>query len=416
MRGVQLLLPLFFTLWIAGLTAQAVEWAGYGITCSTNGDTTEATISAPGPFLSGQSTILTTFDLNFSDNVPPEAEAAMRFAADIWGSYLDSEVPIRVDIDWRDEGDERLLASAGPGTIFRSFSTTIDPDIWYPVALAEAIVGEELNEPDEPDINVVVNSTANWNFDFNGRVPRNRIDLATVILHELGHGLGFLSSIDSISDTTVSIGFDNRFIVYDLFLETPPGLELTDAVRFPSPSTALLGAVIERLDFSGDSAVSRNGGELVPLFAPETFDVGSSVSHLDERAYRGGTENALMTPSIANGEAVRDPGPISLGVLADLGWPLRFDLGLPVASREVAVGELALFPNPAREWFTIVVPDLAASAVAVLYAADGREVRRQSVSPGGTQVDFPVAGLAPGLYTVILREERRLYSGRIVLR
>ena len=106
-------------------------------------------------------------------------------------------MPIRVNVDWRDEGDDRLLASAGPSTIYRSFLGATDPEIWYPVALAESIVGEDLNEIDEPDINVVANSSANWNFNTEGSVPRSRIDLATVLLHELGHGLGFLSSIDS---------------------------------------------------------------------------------------------------------------------------------------------------------------------------------------------------------------------------
>ncbi len=383
------------------------------ITCWTDGSTAEGAERTPVKFRSESAEILTPFELTFGDDLPTAAEASIQFAANIWGRYLQSTVPVRVFVDWRDQGDEDLLASAGPTDAYFNFRGARARELLYPVALAEAIVGQDLNGSDESDINIIINSTANWNFDTVGTVPRNRIDLATVVLHELGHGLGFFSSIDSTSDTTVSIGFDNRFIIYDNFLETPAGESLIDATLFSSPSEELLAAVIDRLGFNGPNAVRENGGELVALFSPQTFDVGSSVSHLDEAIYRTGNPNALMTPSIATGEAIRDPGPVTLGILEDLGWPLRYDL-TPV--REVIAGQLGVYPNPASDAFTFPLTEIADPTVAILYAADGREARRLHLSGQDERAQFSVAGLSPGLYTLLIPDGGRAFSGRVVVR
>lgn len=409
-------ISLFLLLTAVSLTLPAQTDTTYRtITCWSRDTVDGLTVPAPANVLNGSAEMLTQFDVVFTDSVPQEAQESIRFAADVWGSYLQSAVPVRVQVDWRDQGDDRILASAGPSTIYRAFPGATSPNVWYPVALAEAIVGEDLNEADEADINVVVNSKANWNFATEGSVPRNRIDLTSVILHELGHGLGFLSSIDSTSDTTVSIGFDNRFIIYDLFLETPPGLSLSDTALFNSPSEELLAAVIDELEFGGDSAVAKNGGELVPLFAPETFDVGSSVSHLDERTFRTGTSDALMTPSIATGEAIRDPGPITLGVLFDLGWPLRFDI---VSTRfQVIADRLRIYPNPATVSFSVELAADASPTQAILYGPDGREVRRQRIDlSAGGRADVAVDNLPPGIYTLFMPEAGRAFTGRVVVR
>ncbi|MGB3799532.1 MAG: T9SS type A sorting domain-containing protein, partial [Lewinella sp.] len=176
----------------------------------------------------------------------------------------------------------------------------------------------------------------------------------------------------------------------------------------------LLAAVIEQLEFAGDTAVALNDGELVPLFAPETFDVGSSVSHLDERTFRAGTEDALMTPSIASGEAVRSPGPITLGILYDLGWPLSFEV--ITSLHEVIAGQLRIFPNPASGSFTLETDEISDPTFAMIFAADGRQVKRQPIDLSGGQAQVDIANLTPGFYTVMVPAGRRAYTGRVIVR
>ena len=72
----------------------------------------------------------------------------------------------------------------------------LEPDTWYPYALADAIRGEDIEAgAGNFDISATFNSAFDrWHFDTNVPAPNNRFDFATVVLHELGHGLGFIGT------------------------------------------------------------------------------------------------------------------------------------------------------------------------------------------------------------------------------
>lgn len=244
----------------------------------------------------------------------PQAQAAFQKAVDIWASLLITPVPIRIEARWVPLASN-VLGSANYTAAYANFKGAQRLNAFYPVAIAEKITGQNLNGTD-PDIFANFNSNFNWHFDPDDpNIPSGKYDLTTVVLHEIGHGLGFSGTFTSSSGQG-SFGLlgSGVPIVYDSHLQNGSGSNLIATVA--SPSTALnTNLTGGSLFFNGHSGISK-------LYAPGTFSAGSSVSHLDEVTFNG-TANALMTPQIASQERIRDPG-ISLEILKDIGWEMVY--------------------------------------------------------------------------------------------
>ena len=126
---------------------------------------------------------------------------AFQYAANIWGSTLDSAVEIRVQATFEPlscTASSATLGSAGTWDIESDFAGAILTNIWYPVALANKLGGVDLT-PGEPHIIARFNSNlgatnclfgTTWYLGFD-RNHGTDIDLVTVLLHEFSHGLGF---------------------------------------------------------------------------------------------------------------------------------------------------------------------------------------------------------------------------------
>ena len=155
--------------------------------------------------------------------------------------------------------------------------------------MPEKIAGKNLNEDLQGDITLAVNSSINWYLGTDGKTPTQKYDLVTVILHEICHGLGFFDSFSS-DGTLGSYGFSSEPLIYDTFVENFDGDRLTDTLKFSNYSTALESQLIgNQLYFNGP--LLKNYSSLVnylnlraKLYAPATWDPGSSISHLDESA------------------------------------------------------------------------------------------------------------------------------------
>jgi len=251
-------------------------------------------------------------------DVPEWGRTVVNYADSILESLLppDTKITAMVTAGSMTSG---VLANSSPGAF--ADGRDIDalyPDAYYPVALAEKIYGEELNHEMSGDIYIKINTDVNWYGGTDGNTPITQYDLVTVIIHEFIHGLGFFDSMYADASTG-SWGADSRPVIYDNFVENIDGNKLIDTLLFPNPSAELKEQITsEAVYFNGTVLTSINSGKRVRLYAPSTYDAGSSISHLDEDS----TANidALMTPFIDKGEAIHDPGQLTMSMLGDLGW------------------------------------------------------------------------------------------------
>ena len=250
---------------------------------------------------------------------PQTAKDAVEHAVGIWESLLQANQTIVSDACWRTDLAPGVLGSAS-ATEVRGGSPAVPR--WYPVALANELAGGDLNG-DRSEVLANFNGAYDWYLGTDGR-PGSRLDLATVVLHELAHGLGFGGSMMVFGGQGgwgLALSGDPTFYpyAYDTFSQDGTGISLLDTSVYPNPSAALARALTGgNIYFDGPNANAANGGARVRLYAPDPWLHGSSYAHLDE--LYNDTVNALMTHSQAKGESIHHPGPVTLGIFQDLGW------------------------------------------------------------------------------------------------
>ncbi|MDP1720627.1 MAG: hypothetical protein Q8L08_06500 [Candidatus Nanopelagicaceae bacterium] len=251
-----------------------------------------------------------TFLVNYN-NFPEWAKIEVQAAIDVWSANFPSSVPILVDATWGRSTSSGILGSARPGNYFSNFKSAPDATLWYPSALANAIAGEDL-DPSSPEIVIQANSDASWDTRNDGAPTRNEYDLESVFIHELGHGLGFLST--NAFDPYFKFGILDQPTAFDAYAQTLDGQRLSD---FQSPSYDLGIALTHTLAWSGPLGIAANNGVKPLLYTPPRYEIGSSVSHLDEATFAS-SQNSIMTPDLGSGEVFHDPGPLVVAMLADL--------------------------------------------------------------------------------------------------
>lgn len=127
---------------------------------------------------------------------------AFTYAANIWGATLTSNVTINIQAQFSPltcSATSATLGSAGATQIFRDFAGAPVTGHWYSYALANKLFGAEIGTG-TPQINANFNSNLGLNANCLPGSPfylgldsnhGTAIDLVVVLLHELGHGLGF---------------------------------------------------------------------------------------------------------------------------------------------------------------------------------------------------------------------------------
>ncbi len=253
---------------------------------------------------------------------------AFQAAADIWGALVSSTVPIRVGAQFVPlscSATSAILGSAGPVNAFRDFAGAPVAGTWYASALANALAKTDLDGTQD-DVNANFNSnlgapgclpTSGWYYGLDSKPPAGKIDFVSVLVHELCHGLGFLTFVD-LESGEKALGFNDAFMRHlERHGATPPDYpSMTNGQRVAaSIDSGNLHWIGPNVRAASGLLTAGKVGDHVRMYAPNPSEPGSSVSHWDTVA----TPNQIMEPSYT--EPLHPPI-LERQLFRDLGWSL----------------------------------------------------------------------------------------------
>ncbi|NNF56099.1 MAG: DUF4214 domain-containing protein [Acidimicrobiales bacterium] len=272
---------------------------------------------------------------------PVAVRSVIDAAVQQWDSVLNLSpgAPVEISILWTDLGS-RLLGQAGTEGEYRD-AAQFPTDRWYPAALANQLANFDVNGAGTPEILVELNSGlgGDWYIGKDGRPGDGQIDLYSVVLHEIAHGMGFMGSASATRAGAASVDYAPPSI-YDDFIQTDAGKRLTKMTEADAVRALTSGAL----------AIDVGFGRTMPVSAPTRFVNGSSYSHFDE-SLDPSAPGALMTPSLRNGEIQRSLDAAVIGVLDQVGWRLATPLLQPSVGA-VSVSSETVEVTWEEEWST----------------------------------------------------------------
>ena len=264
---------------------------------------------------------------------------AFQYAADLWASLLTSDVEIRIQSSFEAltcAATSGVLGSAGPINVVSDFTPGAQfAGTWYPIALANKRAGRALIAGSD-DIRARFNSElgktgclegSSWYYGLDNKAGAAQIDLVNTLLHEFGHGLGFLTLVDPTSGQQLMGDpdvFERR--IFDT-TGGGPWVGMSDAQRAASAKNAL------RLAWNGPNVTAAAPGTLTP---------GTPVLAVNSPAVIAGELNigtASFGPAIG---ATGISGPLVQALdPADTAGPTTFDACSPLTNAAAIAGKIA---------------------------------------------------------------------------
>ncbi len=255
--------------------------------------------------------------------------AVFEAAAEVWENILVSDVPIEVQAQFDPlpcTSNAGTLGQAGPLNLAADFPGAQVPNTIYVIAQANQQAGVDLDEG-RPDINATFNSDVGqvncisgggFFLGLNGQpAPAGTFDFLEIVLHEMAHGLGFLSLVNLQTGEKLANLDDIFSNNLEDQLRGRSWPVLTNAERIASSTNNLLrwtgedaracAAQVLQLGAAGDGDVR--------MFSPNPVQPGSSVSHFDVSL----TPDDLMEPFATDETSFLD---VTTAAFSDMGWPI----------------------------------------------------------------------------------------------
>ncbi|UII28769.1 T9SS type A sorting domain-containing protein [Fulvivirga maritima] len=343
--GVILLLIILLPQWTAAQNSRVGEW----ISCSK----VQTVNRKPSTAVSEEITVGNFRAVTLYS--PAEALPAIKSVLSKWNAQVTTNTPIKISLEWAETGN--FMALTRPSSFIRNFSTNTPNNIWYPIALAEKLAGKELNNPDDFEIEIKLNAGINWYFGIDGKCDSNQIDLYTILLHEITHGMGFISSAEQTPEGVI-FSTDESFSVFDRLLMTG---DHTRLINYESPQ------LLEDLLSEGDIFISNtsDNDSYWKCYSPITFSSGVSLSHWD---HDENTSNTLMRPFFDPGTYFHEIDERTNHVLKSIGWD------------QTESSLITAFPNPANDVINLKWPPYLDKIDLKIYNSQGLLILSQKLN------------------------------------
>jgi hypothetical protein len=353
-------------------------------------------------------TVVTSVGGNPGTTVGEQRLKVFEKAAEILNNSLKISAPVRVQVAFNS-----LYCISGSGTLGYAGPEGIEYSLADQSAIPHALYNQLIDEdidPDTVDIYAEFNSrldnndncldNTNWHYGFDAP-SGNDVSLLSIALHEIGHGLGFLSFLpgDGGMGAWWNDGFNNLTELFDPFsrqlINAETGEFLIDQNASDRRNTIRSE---DNLVWNGDYVNSKannynegiNNGQ-VQIYAPSSYNDGSSISHFDIAL----SPNELMEPHYVEFE---DHLGLALEALLDIGWSPNPDNLPNYAPVLDAIG-----PQTLNEDSTLSI-ELSASDInedTLTFSLSDADSNLGAVLSGSTLTISPIANFS-GLGSIII--------------
>jgi autotransporter-associated beta strand protein len=222
---------------------------------------------------------------------------------------------VNLHLFWNYYGDGTLAGSLNPSNGNGSTSWTYTEHVWRD--------GVNYSGPWTGfDARIRFDTSTSWNFG-SGLPGSGQYDFRSVATHEIGHLVGFHPTFDDYDSTWGNCGGTSTspsawagyygVSRWDQNLRDDAGNRPNNNGTGTPYSTNFQD---DPMWFVGSHAVAYNGGN-VPIYAPYSYESGSSLCHLDQNYF---LDPLVMSPFIDDADAIRTPVGVKWEILKDLGW------------------------------------------------------------------------------------------------
>jgi hypothetical protein len=102
--------------------------------------------------------------------------------------------------------------------------------------------------------------------------------------------------------------------------------------------------------------------------------------------------------------------PRTVTVTQDTAFAATFDISNAI--KEIETSTIVIYPNPATDNITVILPENVYQAVFTVYDMQGKILIRKEIS---NQDAVPVSNLAKGVYIYNVTTDKQRYQGKIVI-